>query len=108
MIPYASTLAAMLLVIAGCGYLVAAMILVARRARAPLPSRAMTPSVTILKPLHGDEPGLFENLASFCKQEYSGPVQIIAGVLEAYDAVAAVLRRLHNAHPHQLLDLRIA
>src|SRR5262249_59558995 len=98
MIPYASTLAAMLLVIAGCGYLVAAMILVARGARAPQPSRAMTPSVTILKPLHGDEPGLFENLASFCNQDYSGPVQIIAGVLEANDAAVAVFRRLQSAH----------
>ena len=36
--------------------------------------------MTILKPLHGDEAGLYENLASFCEQDYRGPVQIVFGV----------------------------
>jgi len=107
MILYASTLAAMLLALAGCGYLVAATTLVVRRAHAPLPSSAMMPSVTILKPLHGDEPGLFENLASFCNQDYPGPTQIIGGVLDANDAAIAVFRRLQSAHPDRDLDLVI-
>ena len=107
MILYATTLAAMLLAIAGGGYLVAAMILVVRRARAPLPSSAMMPSVTILKPLHGDEPGLFDNLASFCNQDYPGPIQIIGGVLDANDAAVAVVRRIQSAYPDRDLDLVI-
>src|ERR1700691_5971993 len=34
------------------------------------------PAVTILKPLHGAEPGLLERLTRFCKQDYAGPVQL--------------------------------
>ena len=37
------------------------------------PRRASMPGVTILKPLHGAEPGLLENLTSFCAQNYSVP-----------------------------------
>ena len=103
---YASTIAAMLLAIAGCGYIVAAAILVGRFARAPLPApAAAAPSVTILKPLYGDEPGLFDNLASFCNQDYSGPMQIVAGVLDTNDGAIAVFQRLRTAHPDRDLEL---
>ncbi len=37
------------------------------------------PSLTLLKPLCGAEPGLEANLASFCNQAYPGPVQIVLG-----------------------------
>ena len=33
--------------------------------------------VTMLKPLHGDEPRLVDNLASFLDQDYAGPVQMV-------------------------------
>ena len=39
----------------------------------------------MLKPLHGDETGLYENLVSFCDQAYSGPVQIVFGVARPDD-----------------------
>lgn len=32
------------------------------------------PSVTMLKPLHGLEPGLEDNLKSFLNQDYPGPI----------------------------------
>jgi ceramide glucosyltransferase len=99
MMLYWSTLAAMFVAIVGCGYVVAAAILVRRQAApAPMPLRpAAAPAVTILKPLHGDEPGLFENLASFCRQDYQGPVQIVCGVCDAEDAAIAVVKRLQNS-----------
>ena len=50
--------------------------------------------VTILKPLHGAEPDLYANLASFCRQDYPAPVQIVFGLADAADPAAAVVRRL--------------
>lgn len=67
----------------------------------PRESRSATPKyaagVTILKPLYGAEPGLADNLLSFCRQTYGGPVQILFGVNDAADPAAAVARRIVNA-----------
>lgn len=68
---------------------------VRERADAPAPSGG-GPTVTILKPAHGDEPGLEENLASFCAQDYPH-YEVVIGVLDpadpALDAIARVARR---------------
>jgi len=50
--------------------------------------------VTVLKPLYGYETGLYENLLSFCRQNYAGPVQILFGVRHDDDPAAAVARRI--------------
>jgi ceramide glucosyltransferase len=63
------------------------------------------PGVTILKPLHGAEPGLFENLASFCTQNYPGAVQIILGVQDPRDDAIAVVEQLRAKHKDCHLDL---
>ena len=91
----------------GCLYMLAAAVLVGRFARSSIPAPAAFPSVTILKPLHGDEPGLFENLASFCAQDYPGPVQIVFGVQDPADPAVAVVERLAAAFPDKALDLVI-
>ncbi len=96
---------ASLMAAAGCLYLIAATVLLGRFARRPLPRAAATPGVTILKPLHGEEPGLFENLASFWSQDYGGPVQMICGVHDATDPAAAVVERLRAARPDAAIDL---
>ena len=57
------------------------------------------PSVTVLKPLHGAEPGLYENLASFCGQAYAGRVQIVLGVQDPADPALAIARRFKDDHP---------
>ena len=51
------------------------------------------PAVTILKPLRGDEPGLYENLSSFCDQRYES-YQIVFGVRDEHDPAAEVARRV--------------
>jgi len=108
MILYWSTVAAMLAAIVGCSYLVAAAILAGRVVRVPMAaSPAATLPVTILKPLHGDEPGLFDNLTSFCTQDYQGSVQIVCGVSDAKDGAVAVFKRLQNSFPAVDLDLVI-
>jgi ceramide glucosyltransferase len=101
MIAYWSSIAALLIAIVGCGYLVAATVLVSRFARAQTPrAPASTPTVTILKPLYGDDAELFENLVSFAEQRYAGAVQIICGVADADDPAVAVVERLHEAARH--------
>jgi len=68
-------------------------------------STAGSPPVTILKPLHGDEPGLFENLASFHAQNYPAPVQIIFGVHDDRDSAIGVVERLQAEFPDADLQL---
>jgi ceramide glucosyltransferase len=86
--------------------LVTAAILVGRFARDRASAcPAAAPGVTVLKPLHGDEPGLFDNLASFCVQNYPGRMQIICGVQDAADDAIAVVERLREVHAD--LDLVI-
>ncbi len=60
---------------------------------------ATCPPVTILKPLHGDEPDLLNCLSGFCVQDYPAPVQIVFGVRDGGDAAIDVVRRLATQHP---------
>lgn len=54
--------------------------------------------VTVLKPLCGDEPRLYRNLASFCRQRHPC-FQLVFGVWEADDPALAVVERLRRAFP---------
>jgi ceramide glucosyltransferase len=81
----------------GALYLLAAWHAVRRFARSrpgqPPVGPGCRPAVTILKPLHGEDPELYENLRSFCVQAYPA-VQIVFGVRDAADPAVAVARRL--------------
>jgi ceramide glucosyltransferase len=68
---------------------------------------ANCPPVTILKPLHGSEPDLPANLASFCRQDYPAPVQVVFGLSDPADPAATVVRRLIADFPDRELDLVI-
>jgi ceramide glucosyltransferase len=61
--------------------------------------------VTILKPLHGDEPGLAACLEGFCTQDYPAPVQIVFGVRDASDPAVAIVNQLIERHPD--LDIQL-
>ena len=65
------------------------------------------PSVTVLKPLHGDEPELYENLTSFCAQRYAGAVQLVLGVRDPADpAVAAAEQLIRDFPDHDIVLVR--
>src|SRR5215831_15756179 len=90
----------------GCGCLVCAMFLTSRFPHSALPAPGTSmPRVTILKPLHGAEPGLSENLASFCTQNYRSAVQIILGVQDPRDDAIAVVEQLRATYKDCRLDL---
>jgi ceramide glucosyltransferase len=67
--------------------------------RPPAGAPASTPSVTVLRPLHGDEPQLYENLASLCRQTYGGPIQLILGVQDPADAALTIAERARRDFP---------
>lgn len=92
--------------VAGGLYLLVAMLLVRRFVALPLGALTATPAVTILKPLCGDEHGLYENLRSFCEQNYPA-VQVVFGVREEDDPAIAVVQRLIADLPDCDLELVI-
>ena len=51
------------------------------------------PAVSVLKPLHGDEPGLYDNLRSFAEQDYPA-LQIVLGVNDPQDGALQAARAL--------------
>jgi ceramide glucosyltransferase len=91
------TLTVLLLsILAGIGiaYTLAAALLAGRWIAPAPPLPADPPAVTILKPLHGAEPRLAGNLASFLRQDYPAPIQMICGVADGADPAAAVARAI--------------
>jgi len=83
-----------------CGAIYAALATWAtwRFVRKPPGTTASRASITVLKPLRGDEPELAENLASFCAQTYAGPVQLILGVQDPADSALPLAERLKQDH----------
>jgi len=62
------------------------------------------PPVTLLKPLCGAEPGLYEHLRGFCRQDYPD-YQIVFGVRDAADPALLVVDRLIREYPTLPIDV---
>ncbi len=63
--------------------------------------------VTILKPVKGMDEGSYENFASFCQQEYTGPVQLLFAVATPDDPVIPIIRTLMTHFPEQDISLHV-
>ena len=74
------------------------------RSRRRLPRRPAVP-VTILKPLHREEPGLDDNLRTFLRQDYDGAVQLVFGVSSSSDPALAVVGTLRREFPDAHIDV---
>lgn len=96
-----------LLALFGILYLVVAAITFRRFFATARPVRARGEAVTLLKPLYGAEPRLYDNLATFLAQDHAGPVQLLCGVQRADDPAIAVVEALKAAHPAAEIDLVI-
>jgi ceramide glucosyltransferase len=79
----------------GCLYLVFASRAVGRFAARPAPEPAppASPPATILKPLHGEDASLADNLRSFIRQDHPA-FQIVFGTASAEDPAVPVVHRL--------------
>jgi ceramide glucosyltransferase len=80
-------------------YALLAAVLVGRFMRDDVRGPASAAPVTILKPLHQGEPGLYENLETFFAQVYPGTVQIVFGVHDDADPAIVVVRALQAKYP---------
>lgn len=89
----------------GCGYMVAAGVVLRRFLRSAPAAPRRGDAVTLLKPLYGAEPRLADNLGSFLQQAHDGAVQLLCGVQRADDPAAAVVADLRAAHPGGGIDL---
>jgi ceramide glucosyltransferase len=88
---------------AGIAYLAFAGSRVRRFGHARGAAASETPPVTILKPLHGIEEGLYENLRSFCEQDYSA-FSVVCGAQSPADPALEVAERL-AAHYRERLEI---
>lgn len=104
---HALALGFLLLAALGCVYTLIAAAVVPRFVGAGEHASAAFTGITLLKPLRGAEPDLGNKLASFCNQDYPGPVQMLFGVQDAQDPAVAVVERLIAERPDRNLQLLV-
>lgn len=92
-------------------YLLAMTVAALRFARRPVERPGTQPPVSVLKPLHGAEPGLYENLCSFADQDYP-ELQLVLGVRDGDDTALPIARALIETRPDRdialVVDPRVA
>jgi ceramide glucosyltransferase len=93
---------------AGVLYNIVAAFLVLKFPRAPMPSHGPFPDVTILKPLHGSEPGLFSRLASFCDQTYPAAIQLVCGAQSASDEALKMAQLIAKVRPNVRTEISVS
>jgi ceramide glucosyltransferase len=86
---------------AGILYSVMTAVFVRRlfRAADPGDSVGLAGSVTVLKPLHGAEPGLSDSLESVFAQSLDQPLDIVLGVQDPADPARGIAEALIAGHP---------
>ena len=99
---------AALLTVAGMAYMVLALLgarsfvaSVKRTRQAP----EFAPPVTILKPLKGVDPRMYEGLASHCRQVYAAPFELVFGIHSLDDPAVAEVERLRDEFPDVAIKL---
>src|SRR5205814_4212590 len=95
-----------LVLILAWAYLIGSTVAALRFARRRIAPGAEQPAVSVLKPLHGAEPGLYENLRSFVDQDYPD-MQIVLGVRRSADAALPIARALMRNRPGAEIELVI-
>lgn len=68
-------------------------------------TKSTQPAVTVLKPLHGAEPGLAVRLAGFCRQNYGAPIQVLCGTGDSSAPALPVVRTVQREVPDASIEL---
>jgi ceramide glucosyltransferase len=92
------------LVIGGIVFVLIAAIAVRRFGARPWPTEFCLEPVTVLKPLCGLEPDLYDNLRSFCLQDHPR-FQLVFGVRDAHDPAIPIVQRILAELPDHDLAL---
>ena len=77
-----------------------------RRSRATVASHTPLPPVSILKPLKGIDPQIWEAFCSHCEQDYPD-FQLIFGVSDPDDPAGALVRKLQKKYPARQIELMV-
>lgn len=100
--------------VAGIGYYVVCLwsaIAYTQNCRIPAVRRAESrehehPPVSILKPLKGEDPEIYESFRSHCLQDYP-QYEIIFGVSDANDPAVQVVERVRQEFPQRAIQLQV-
>ncbi|MGA6986222.1 MAG: bacteriohopanetetrol glucosamine biosynthesis glycosyltransferase HpnI [Terriglobales bacterium] len=73
--------------------------------QAPRPENQL-PAISILKPLKGVDPGIWDSFCSHCEQQYpQGQVQLVFGVSDPNDPAIELVRKLQAKYPSLPIEL---
>jgi len=75
-----------------------------KKLKQPPPPETQLPPVSILKPLKGIDPEIWESFCSHCEQEYP-KFQLIFGVSDPADPAVEVVRKLQTKYPNLPIEL---
>ena len=75
-----------------------------KKLKQPPPPESQLPPVSILKPLKGIDPEIWESFCSHCEQEYP-KFQLIFGVSDPADPAVEVVRKLQTKYPNLPIEL---
>lgn len=77
-----------------------------QRLKQPQLPDSQLPPVSILKPLKGVDPEIWESFCSHCEQDYpESQIQMILGVSDPADPAIEVVRKLQSKYPNLAIDL---
>lgn len=73
--------------------------------RRPAEPADFAPGVSMLKPLKGFDPGMYEAFASHCRQQYAGDYELLFGVSSLDDPAVPAVERLRSEFPERSIRL---